>query len=141
MSKHEKHEEVKQDTKAAETQAENKVAETKAPEAPKWKRKAVTRPLLKMENNKPYHVRFDSEFFVGKTIKDDAKKQPPTMVHVTNLDTGEEQDLIVPVVLKGTIDEHYPDNKYVGKMFEITREAPEGARKYNLFSVTELEEA
>ena len=100
-------------------------------------KKHVTLPLLKMENNKPIYIQFTEAIFVGKVVDD--KKEPPKMANVINLETGEECQIILGTVLESNLRETYPDDSYVGKQFELVKSAPEGARKYSLFNITEIE--
>lgn len=99
--------------------------------------KNVTLPLFKLANNEPNYLRFDEPVFVGKVVVD--KKEPPTMANVTDLETGEQGQIILGSVLLENLNQHYPDNAYVGKSFEIVKHSPEGARKYSLWNVAEIE--
>lgn len=114
-------------------------AETKPAAAPfTFKvKKHVTVPLLKMVNNTPIYVKFQGEIFKGKVVDD--KKEAPTMANIINLQTGEEQQIILGTVLVGNLEEEYPNAGYVGKSFELVKSAPEGARKYSLYNITEIE--
>lgn len=100
-------------------------------------KKHVTLPLFKLDATVKY-LRFDTAMAVGKTVDD--KKEPPMMATVTDMETGELGQIILGTVLVSNLNESYPENKYVGKIFAISKTAPEGTRKYSLFHITEVEE-
>lgn len=107
--------------------------------------KAVTLALISLKNSGDLvHVRFDSPFVMGKKLKgDDSKKEPAHLAQVTDLDTGEEKQMIGPSVLRSTLEEEYPNTAYVGKFFEIEnlgKKAGRGqsAEGYNLFRIVEV---
>ena len=106
-------------------------------------KKHVTLPLLKIKpNGLPAFVRFEGAMFLGKKIETgseaDKKKEPATLAHVVNLETGEEMQIICPMMLRTQLTEAYPSDAYVGHCFavRITRD-PE--KKYNHVSITEIE--
>lgn len=99
--------------------------------------KNVTLPLIKLENKTAYYLRFDGAMHQGKTVDD--KKEPPIMAEVTNMETGEQGQIIMGQVLRENLNEVYPGDGYVGKIFEIVKTAPEGARKYSLWNIAEVE--
>jgi hypothetical protein len=96
----------------------------------------VTLPILKF-GVEPKYLRFDAPAHVGKVVDD--KKEPPTMARVTDMETGEVGEIILGLVLKENLFDAYPDDSYVGKIFRIAKNAPEGARKYALWEVLEVE--
>lgn len=107
--------------------------------------KAVTLALISLKNaGDLVHVRFDTPFVMGKKLKgDDSKKEPAHLAQVTDLDTGEEKQMIGPSVLRSTLEEEYPDAKYVGKFFEIENLGKKAGRGqsvegYNLFRIVEV---
>jgi hypothetical protein len=107
--------------------------------------KAVTLPVLKLQPGAPAIVRFESAMRVSDQIEtakggDRAKAmEPATVAHVVDMQTGEEAIIIVGKVLKGELDKAYPSNSYVGKTFEIINKGKLGDKKYNAYSVTEVE--
>ena len=65
-------------------------------------------------------------------------------MNVVNLETGEDMQIIVPTVLRGILQEDYPDNAYVGKCFEVILhkhmdKTDPSKLKYNKFAVAEIE--
>lgn len=105
------------------------------------KKRAITKTLFKLENNKPYNLRIDEPIFTGKKIEEGKYKdmEPARLANVTDLDTGAVGQIIVPKVLESTLDEEFPNKGYVGKAFEIVKFRDAGS-KYNTFNVSELVE-
>lgn len=103
--------------------------------------KNVTLPLLKIKpNGAPAFVRFEAPMYVGKEIKGQEgkkKMEPATLAHVINLETGEECQIICPLLLRERLTENYPENAYVGKCFRVTLMREEG-KKYNLVGIQEI---
>lgn len=121
---------------------------------PKFK-KHVTVPLLKMEKNVPYYVRFETAMTVSKPITSSRKltpeeeqakalldsknprKEPPVIAQVTNLETKQRAQIICPAVLVSELRENYAGEGYVGKCFELVQHRVEG-KSYNLVNITEI---
>lgn len=104
-------------------------------------KKHVTLPLFKWENNTPYYYRFDTAIAQGKPIKEKAgesKKEPAYLAQVTNLQNGEQGEIILGTVLRGILDDDYPEESYVGKCFELVQKRITG-KNYNSYGVTEIE--
>jgi hypothetical protein len=102
----------------------------------------VTLPLSKWKNEVSKYLRIEGEIFQGKEIespKEGEQEKPPAFLfNATDLETGEMVQVIAAKVLKSTLSEEYPDLGYVGKMFQITQHR-DTAKKYNTFSITEVE--
>ncbi|AUR98298.1 hypothetical protein NVP1249A_04 [Vibrio phage 1.249.A._10N.261.55.B9] len=119
--------------------------ETQATEktAPAFKvKRAITLPLLKFVIDQPIYVKLDEAMFVGKELKgsgDKAKMEPATLCNCTNLETGEQCQIIVATVLKSILEEEFPEAGYVGKGFMITKGAKASGKSYNPYTVAELE--
>jgi hypothetical protein len=108
--------------------------------------KNVTLPLLKMlDNGTPYYVKFISEIYpgkdnkTGKVAEGDAQQKVPDLIQVVNLETGEEQELIVSAVLKAELEEQYPELAYKGKMFRLQKFAKADGKKYATFQIAEID--
>lgn len=105
--------------------------------------KSVTVPVLKLMPDRPVYVRIESAMQVSKQVQ--AKKvgaapmEPATIAHCVNLENDSECILIVGRMLKSVIDESYPDNGYVGKSFELVNHGMRGDKRYNSYSVNEVE--
>jgi len=108
--------------------------------------KTVTRPVLKQHDHIWMAVRFDSEIFQGKeltgTKRDgEAKIAPAQLAYVTNLETGEEQTLIVNAALKTGLEDTYPEKAYVGRAFALRskiRPHDGGKKQIREYEVKEL---
>jgi hypothetical protein len=104
--------------------------------------KNVTLPLLKMVDEKEIYVRIETEVFAGKEVvkkKGEEQLAPAELMRVINWETGEEMEIIVNSVLKGTLEEEYVDGSYVGKSFAITRHAKKQGKRYHTFTIKEID--
>lgn len=128
----------------------NKAAETAAPMVAKKAfdfkvKKHVTLPLLKIVDETPVYIRIESaiekakELAATRTRSDAAPKQPPELIHVVNLETGEHAQIIANAVLASTFRDEYPENGYIGKSFQVIRHKMREGKNYATFSVTEIE--
>jgi hypothetical protein len=103
--------------------------------------KAVTRPLFKWVNGKERFFRIDSAMFIGKENKaagDGKKMEAAHLCFVTDLESGEEGQIILGKVLQEIFKEQYPEDTYVGKAFSIVQNKVDG-KGYNVYVVTEVE--
>lgn len=110
--------------------------------APAFKvKKNLTLPLLKPQLDTPFYITIDEAIFEGKKIDSGAQKdmEAAHLANVTNLETGEKMQIIVPAVLLSILNESYADNAYVGKGFQITKHPKASGKRYHAFSVAELE--
>jgi hypothetical protein len=110
--------------------------------APKRK-KLLTRPVLKYVVDKPIYVKIEKEMHIGKEMKAAAgekKKDPATLCDVIDLTNGEPAQLILNAVVKSVLTEEYPDAKYVGLCFAITKQARVQGKSYDPFSIEEIED-
>lgn len=112
------------------------------------RKRAVTLPTFKVEVDKPLYLKVNGAMYLGKEQKaaaGDAKggkakmDQPATIMPVTNVETGEQGQIIVNAVLKGILEETYPDESYVDKAFEIVKHDKRAGKRYHTFSVFEIE--
>jgi hypothetical protein len=101
----------------------------------------ITKPLFKWVNNVARFYKVDGPMFIGKTINEGAgkpKKDPATLMFVTDLETGEQGQCICATVLRSVLNEEYPGDAYVGKSFAIKQNKIVG-KDYNGFDVAEIE--
>ena len=112
-------------------------------ETPKFKvKKLVTVPLLKFVIDQPIYVKITSPIFLGKEVKgsgDSSKMEAAHLANIINLETGEEQQIIIAKVVQGVLDEEYPNQGYVGKAFQLTKLAKGSGKRYNPYTVAELD--
>lgn len=105
--------------------------------------KRITLPLIKPQLEKPVFVLINEAVFVGKKIEQGTSKdmEAAHIANVTDIETGEQAQIIVPSVLLGIFKDEYPDNSYVGKAFQLTKHAKASGKRYHAFTVIELEKA
>lgn len=107
------------------------------------KTKVVTVPVLKLMPGAPVYIKVHGKMEKSKQI--DSKKvgdkamEPATIMHCVDLTTGEETLVIVGKMLESVINEGYPSDSYVGKCFEIINHGKRGDKKYNAYSLVEIE--
>ena len=101
------------------------------------KLRSVTLPVLKVEKNTERGFYFHGPMYLGEKV--DPKKDPATLIHAVDVETGEEGLLIVPAVMQGELVRHYGAAGYVGKCFGVTlTRVPE--KNYNIVSLDEIGE-
>ncbi len=104
-------------------------------------KRTVTLPLFKISAGKQIFIKSDGPMYLGKELKEtegQQKKQPATLMHVTNLETGELGMIICGTVLKGIFNEDYPGEDYVGRCFAVEMHRAPG-KDYNNYTVYEIE--
>lgn len=97
----------------------------------------ITIPLLKPAIDVPFYVRLDTPVILGKKIDD--TMEAAHLCNVTNLETGEQNQLIIPSVLLSLLHETYEKDGYVGRSFMLTKHAKPSGKKYHPFSMAEIE--
>lgn len=107
-------------------------------------KRMVTLPTLSMKTaGSSYAVRILDAMRVSalKNTKKVAGKEmePATVCSAINLETGEQVNMILPAVVKGNLEEQYEDDSYVGKCFLMTNNGKREGKKYNDFSIIEIE--
>lgn len=117
--------------------------------------KTVTRPQLKLENDKPVYVTIESEIFDADPISkgrprtpadgaapaegDKAIMQPPRLVNVLDLvHNKRESQMIVNAIVESELTKKYPSDAYVGKSFEIQKHGMQGGKRYATFDIFEI---
>ena len=99
--------------------------------------KRVTLPFIKQRSGLPIHVYFLAPYAEGKRVRDE-DKEPAQIGHVINLESSEESEMILSKVTRSLLDEHYPNDGYVGKAFRIELMSVEG-KKYHKVLMDEIE--
>ena len=132
---------------AEPTAAPTPVDSAPAQETPKFKRvKTVTVPLHKLRAGDTLFCKPLKPIYKSKPLKNDKdsdNKEPPHMLDIVNLETGELEMVIVGASLLGIFEDEYPNSSYVGKGFEIVvgdQKASKGGggKRYNTYSVFEI---
>jgi len=107
-------------------------------------KKIVTRPVIKLEKEKPVFVRLSTAMYQGPLPKQRAGtlRAPvaPTFVDVINLDDGSDATLPIHAKLKEVFDRSYPHDAYVGKCFSITAKTRQAGRQFSPFYLAEIED-
>lgn len=90
----------------------------------------------------PDQTSFSDRVRATKSKDGETQSQEPMHVaDVTNIQTGEVGRMIFASVLESQLKETYPDDKYIGKIFQIARSKTKGGRgtrKYWSFDITEI---
>ncbi|MDE2020657.1 MAG: hypothetical protein KGJ13_10005 [Patescibacteria group bacterium] len=75
----------------------------------------------------------------GKVNKDGVQEKPATVCTVGDVETGEQFTLLVPAVLKSTLERDYPNDEYVGKCFYIRNEGKREGKRHIDFTIAEVD--
>lgn len=109
------------------------------------KKRQLTVSTIKFEAEKPVYVKIIGPIERGKQRgepkknPDGSPQDPPLLARIINLDTGEEMGMILAKILETELRESYPDESYVGKGFEITKQKRKEGRRYDPYSIAEIE--
>lgn len=107
--------------------------------------RAVTLPSLSIKQGASYPLRIDSPMRVSKVKEkagEEKKREPATICDATNVVDGEQYIFIVPAVVKENLTRDYPNNSYVGKVFQIANMGKrQENQRYFDFSILELKKA
>jgi len=98
----------------------------------------ITLPLLKLQPNGPsVEIRCEGEMFVGKKVGD---REAAVLMHVLDLNTSTECQIIVPTVMRKILEEEYLEKEttYVGRCFSLSL-TRDPAKSYNHVNLTEIE--
>lgn len=108
----------------------------------------VTLPVLVLKADKegnlpkPRNLLFNEKIHESTYRDPDpakAKEKPADIAGVTDLESGEVVQFIVPAVVKSQLERSYPDETYVGKAFRIACLGKRPGKRYWDFSIFELE--
>jgi len=103
------------------------------------RKKALSLPVLSFKERDLAFVRFTSGITQSTIRKgDDDDRKPAMVAEVVNLETGEQQTLICPAALVGTLED--AGDEYIGRCYEIhvTPEKLPG-KEYKGVTVYEIE--
>src|SRR5215469_10751905 len=118
--------------------------------------KHITLPFFIIPNDTPVYIKFstaiakDTSSFSERVTRrrkaaDDTTTAPKKdeamdIANIVNLQTGEEMRLVAHQVLSSTLNEAYPENGYVNKLFKIVKSEKKGGRggKYFAFDIAEI---
>lgn len=96
----------------------------------------VTLPTFKLKKNVSYFFKLQSPMQLGKEIPN-SKMGRATVMQGLDLETGELGILLCRAILQRELADHYPNDSYVGKCFEISLyRIPE--KKYDGVTIAEV---
>lgn len=106
--------------------------------------KRVTQRALSLQDNIIYYIKINAPFFSADPLPEvynPKKMPPPTMLEITDLETGECLLLICNTVFVSEIERKYSDGGYVGCCFAVKRHpAAKENKAYKLFDIVEISE-
>lgn len=110
------------------------------PEGFKAKRSVIL-PTLSLQVGQPRVIRFNTAMRQSTINDPDPKKKmkPATICQVTDVQSKENYNLIVPAVLESSLKEGYPDDDYVDKTFYVLKKPKRAGKRYFDFELTEVE--
>lgn len=148
-----------EDNAATEKAARAKAKEGRPVFVPKIKRN-LTLPLIKAAIDEPLYIKFNEPVKIGKEIGD---KDAAITAVVTDLETGEVKQYLVPAVFQGVLHDEYgcphygapekgkpvqeleptregqePHN-YVGRAFQVIRHTKPSGKNYHPMTILEIE--
>lgn len=115
-------------------------------------KKRVTDMLIKLEDNVEYVCKFDEAMYrapdtgrARKAKEGEEPSQPPMLMRATFYDNETAAItqigvIIVPYVLERELTDNFPDNSYVGKIFQFAKVKVQmkGGRSVNQFQIAEV---
>lgn len=103
-------------------------------------KRAVTVPILKMEDGKDYYVKIIAAPRAGKMIEGREGKEPPTVCPILDLTTGTQAEFIMGDICKNELAEQYGAlENTVGKCFAFRKRAIDG-KKYKAWDIAEIDD-
>lgn len=108
-------------------------------------KKLVTLPQLKLLEGGKVYIKPEAAMVkeADKVRKDkdgnEVIETGPFTMRVTNLETGELMQIVVPAVLHGVLCDNYVGDSYVGKGFQVEVCKKVAGKKYREIKVAELE--
>lgn len=103
------------------------------------RKQAITLPTLSHKKAQTYYLHVIGEMYKGKQLppKPGKDPEPPAdCLRVINMETGEEGEYLIPTLVKGKFEEIAP---LVGRCFEITKLGRRDGKRYDDYSVYEIE--
>ena len=102
--------------------------------------RAISTPTLKLAVDVPVYVMLKEPMEQGKKIETESEKgrPPATVAKIVNLATGEDMTMVIPAVVKGVLEDNYPNDEYVNKYFAIVKKPMRAGKRYFDYIVKEL---
>jgi len=70
---------------------------------------------------------------------DGTDEEPPMLMHIINMETGEHGQIMVAEIIKTELTEKYPKNTYIGHAFGIMKGERKPGKRYDPYEIEELE--
>lgn len=106
--------------------------------------RTITRTVLRLTENETVYFTIEGPIYLGESSASQ-KREPPSLIDVIDLETGEAGIVVAPLLLREHLNEGYPDNSYVGKSFEVTalsiKKSESGTTGYRQLQIYEIEAA
>jgi hypothetical protein len=101
----------------------------------------VILPTLSLQVGQPRVLRFNDAMRQSTINDPDPKKKmkPATICGVTDVQSKENYNMIVPAVLESSLKEGYKDDAYVGLTFYVLKKPKRPGKRYFDFELTEVE--
>lgn len=107
-------------------------------------KRQVTMPTLSMKETGASRILQFNEAMHVSTYKDPdpskAKEKPATVAAVTDMESGEVLQFLVPSVVQSQLEREYPEQAYVTKVFQITCQGKRPSKRYRDFTIIEVEQ-
>jgi hypothetical protein len=104
-------------------------------------KRSVILPTLSLQVGQPRVLRFNDAMRQSTINDPDPKKKmkPATICGVTDVQSKENYNMIVPAVLESSLKEGYPGDTYVDKTFYVLKKPKRAGKRYFDFELTEVE--
>lgn len=110
------------------------------PQGMKVKRMLTVPSLVLKDVGQSATLRFDSPIRESKVVDTKTKRDPARIADVTNMETGEQNILIVNSVVESNLQRDYPNDGYAGLTFFIQNLGKRTeSQRYNDFGIAEVE--
>lgn len=122
------------------------MTETAASTKPKFKsKKKLTLSTFKLEKGKMLYALVLGTIHQGvqrgeaRKRPDGTNEEPPMLMHIINMDTGEHGQIMVAKIIETELTEQYPNHTYVGKAFGIEKGERKPGKRYDPYIIEEIE--
>lgn len=105
-------------------------------------KRQVILPTLSLQVNVPKTLIATAAMYVSTYTDPDpkkAKEKPATVLPVGDVETGEAMNLLVPAVMESALNESYPDQEYIGKVFMVCKMPKRPGKRYFDIKLVEVE--
>lgn len=101
--------------------------------------RSVSLPQLKPELDREYYIRIDDAFSERDGKADKGGPASTMMItNITDMETGECFQLIATTIMVKELTMTYPENNYVGRIFEFIKHPIPAGKDYHPVTITEV---